>query len=190
MRVQVEYFGGATDRAQLATPDLPEIAFIGRSNVGKSSLINCLTNRRSLARTSGTPGRTRALQLFIVDERLFLVDLPGYGYAKASKETRQELHSTIENYLRSSRQLKLVTLIVDARQQASDLDLQMMSHLTSLNLPHIVVATKIDQLPKTRVKPKTQDLQRQLGLSGLLLFSSRTGQGKTDLWRAIHNALK
>lgn len=190
MPVQAEYYGGATDRSQVSTGNLPEIAFVGRSNVGKSSLINCLTSRRNLARTSKSPGRTRSLQFFIIDERLFFVDLPGYGFARVPKQLRQDWQEMVLGYLRSSAQLKLVVLVIDARHEPSAMDLQMMTWLRQRKVPHVVAATKTDYLPKTRLKPQGRELRQQLGISDLVLFSSRTGEGKPDLWRLIQNSLK
>ena len=144
--------------------DLPEIAFVGRSNVGKSSLINALTNRNKLAKTSSMPGRTRLVNYFLINDRFMLVDLPGYGFAVASKEAQKEWQTLISGYLQRSNNLKMVFVLVDIRITPSDLDKQMLESLYYYNIPFKVIATKIDKIGKTKISAQVQMIAAELGL--------------------------
>jgi GTP-binding protein len=164
---------------------LPEIAFIGRSNVGKSSIINTLLNRRNLARVASTPGKTREINFYNIDEKLYFVDLPGYGYAKVSKEKKSTWGEIIETYLYTRSQLKLVILLVDIRHAPSEDDKVMYEWILSHVVPHIVVATKADKIPRSQVNSKLQDIKTSLGiLEGMTLipYSSETKQGRDEIW--------
>jgi len=169
---------------------LAEIAFAGRSNVGKSSLLNALTMRRNLARVSGKPGRTRLLNFFKVrtDECDFiLVDLPGYGYARVSKAEQKKWGPMVEKYLSQRAQLRLVVILVDARRGPEDEELRLASYLRSHRIGFIVVATKIDKLSRTRRGGATQSITRAFGLqpSNVIPFSSLTGTGRDALLTKI-----
>ena len=144
--------------------NLPEIAFVGRSNVGKSSLINALTNRNKLAKTSSMPGRTRLVNYFLINDRFMLVDLPGYGFAVASKEAQKEWQTLISGYLQKSNNLKMVFVLVDVRIKPSDLDKQMLEYLYYYNIPFKVIATKTDKIGKTKVNAQIQMIAAELGL--------------------------
>lgn len=144
--------------------DLPEIAFVGRSNVGKSSLINALTDRNKLAKTGSMPGRTRLVNYFLVNDRFMLVDLPGYGYALASKQAQQEWQTLISGYLQKSTKLKMVFVLVDIRITPSELDKQMLEYLYFYNIPFKVIATKMDKVAKSKVQAQVQMLASELGL--------------------------
>src|SRR5215204_2496937 len=139
-----EFIKSAFDRSQWITDGLPEIAFLGRSNVGKSSLLNSLLNRKGLARTSNTPGRTQSINYFLINEEFYFVDLPGYGYAKVSKSTRADWGKMAEEYLSDHSDLILSIQLVDSRHPPSVLDAQLNEWLTLNEKPHIVVATKAD----------------------------------------------
>ena len=166
---------------------LPEIAFAGRSNVGKSSLLNKLVRRKAFARVSNTPGRTREINFFEVNKRFVLVDLPGYGYARVSKERRAEWRPLIEGYLRRSANLRGVVQLIDVRRDPTDDDLQMLDFLSELGAPTIVAVTKVDKLTKTAAAARVQDLTAALGLDAdqVIPFSAVTGAGRDDLASAI-----
>lgn len=166
----------------------PEIALSGRSNVGKSSLINKLINRRSLARTSQQPGKTQTLNFYLINDQLIFVDVPGYGYAKVSKKQRAEWGSMIETYLTEREQLKAVILIVDVRHPPTKDDVLMYDWLKHFQLPTIVVATKADKIKKSAYPRHLKTVRETLNLDPedtLLLFSAETGFGKDQLWQAI-----
>jgi GTP-binding protein len=189
---RLEFLGGqASVEGWKPTSELPEIAFSGRSNVGKSSLLNALVRRKALARVSGTPGKTREINFFRVNDAFHLVDLPGYGYARVSKAARQEWRPLIEGFLRTSAHLRGVVQLVDARHPPSTEDLRMMEFLGSLGVPTIVVATKVDKLSRAERAPKLAGLSAQLGVDDeqLIPFSARTGEGRDDLAQAVVSLL-
>jgi len=166
---------------------LPEIAFAGRSNVGKSSLLNRLVRRKAFARVSRTPGRTREINFFEVNQRFVLVDLPGYGYARISKERRAEWRPLIEGYLRQSPTLRGVVQLIDARREPSEDDLQLLDFLGEIGTPTIVAITKVDKLSSAAVTPRVRELTAALGLDEdqVIPFSATTGRGRDDLAGAI-----
>jgi GTP-binding protein len=166
---------------------LPEIAFAGRSNVGKSSLINRLVNRKKMARVSNTPGRTREINFFRVNGDFVLVDLPGYGYAQISKERRAAWRPLIEDYLRGSAHLRGVVQLLDARHDPTRDDLQMLEFLAEMEAPTIVVATKTDKLPRARVATRVRELAQAAGVSEeqVIPFSAVTGAGRVELAEAV-----
>ncbi|QRK07632.1 YihA family ribosome biogenesis GTP-binding protein [Archangium violaceum] len=177
----------------------PEVAFVGRSNVGKSSMINALTGRKKLVRVSNTPGRTRALNFFDVDVeregKRYLVrfaDLPGYGFAKVSKTERAEWQKMITTYLEKRRDLKVVVSIIDAEVGPTSDDFQTLDYLQEAKRPILVVATKIDRLPKARRKPRLNDLAEQLALprEAVLAFSATDKLGLDEVWDALLNTVK
>ncbi len=187
MRVTAARFVGAAARpGQEPRLGLPEIAFAGRSNVGKSSLLNALVGRRALARTSSTPGRTRQLNFFVVNERLGLVDLPGYGFAVGSEAERREWKPLVERYLRDRPTLRGVVVIVDARRGLEAEEIELLGYLAEVGRPAVLVATKLDKLGRGDA---TRALRRLEGVAGgavpVLGFSARTGEGRVALWRAI-----
>jgi len=166
----------------------PEIAIAGRSNVGKSSFINMLTNRKKLARSSSEPGRTRMLNYFSINNgELFLVDLPGYGYAKVTDKERDSWKGLIEFYLQQSKNLKFVFLIVDVRHEPSDLDLQLASYLNYYNIPFVLVATKADKLSKSAAKNAVAVVAKsfEVAQEDVLLVSSLTGAGRDAVLAAV-----
>jgi GTP-binding protein len=166
---------------------LPEIAFAGRSNVGKSSLLNRLVRRKAFARVSRTPGRTREINFFEVNRRFVLVDLPGYGYAQISKDRRAEWRPLIEGYLRGSPNLRGVVQLIDVRRDPSDDDLQMLDFLGDVGAPTIVAITKVDKLPPRAAAARIDELTKSLGLDAdqVIAFSAHTGAGRDDLAAAI-----
>ena len=166
---------------------LPEIAFAGRSNVGKSSLLNRLIHRKKFARVSNTPGRTREVNFFKVNGSFVLVDLPGYGYARISKEKRAEWKPLIESYLRGSSQLRGIVQLLDARHDPTNDDRQMLDFLGELGVPTIVVLTKIDKLRPSERKQRLAVLSQSLQLDDdqMIPFSATTGEGRDDLAEAM-----
>jgi GTP-binding protein len=165
----------------------PEVAFVGRSNVGKSTLLNRLLGRNGLARTSSTPGRTQAVNYFLVNRRFYFVDLPGYGYAKAGKDARREWAARVEGYFRESPP-ETVVLLVDGKVGATPLDVQAYEYLNGLGLTVIVAATKIDQITRGRWLLAVRDIRQTLGLTEtipVIPVSARSGSGIKELWGAI-----
>lgn len=166
---------------------LPEVAFGGRSNVGKSSLINQLVRRKGWARVSNTPGRTREIHFFDVNGQFALVDLPGYGYARISKERKAEWRPLIEGYLRRSAQLRGVVQLLDVRHDPTEDDWQMLDFLAEIGAPTIIAATKIDKLKRAELAARLRALGGLLGMpeEQLIPFSAVTGQGRDELAEAI-----
>jgi GTP-binding protein len=169
---------------------LPEVAFAGRSNVGKSSLLNRLIHRKKFARVSNTPGRTREVNFFKVNDKFILVDLPGYGYARISKEKRAEWKPLIENFLRSSMQLRGIVHLLDSRHDPTDDDRGMLEFLAEIEIPTIIVLTKIDKLRPSERKKRIADISANMGLEEdqVIPFSAESGEGRNELAEAI-NAL-
>ena len=184
----LEFLGPmATVEGWRPTIGLPEVAFAGRSNVGKSSLLNRLVRRKAFARVSNTPGRTREINFFKVNDQFVLVDLPGYGYARISKERKKEWLPLIEGYLGSSPALRGVVQLLDVRHPASDDDLQMLDFLAELGAPTIVVLTKIDKLRPREVPERVHEIAVSLRLEDeqLIPFSAETNQGRDELASAL-----
>ena len=167
--------------------ELPEVAFAGRSNVGKSSLLNRLVRRKAFARVSNTPGRTREINFFKVNDRFVLVDLPGYGYAKISKSRKAEWMPLIEGYLRSATALRGVVQLLDVRHPASTDDLQMLDFLADVGVPTIIVLTKIDKLRPRELPERVRELaiQLQLDEDQMIPFSATTNAGRDDLAASV-----
>jgi len=184
----VEFLGGMSEKHGWR-PDsaLPEVAFAGRSNVGKSSLLNSLVRRKSFARVSRTPGRTREINFFRVNNGFVFVDLPGYGYARVSKEKKAEWRPMIESYLRRTTQLRGIVLLLDIRREPSDDDRAMLDFLAEVGVPTIVALTKTDKLSKAGALESTAKISRALALEPeqVIPFSSVTGEGRAELLNAI-----
>jgi GTP-binding protein len=188
----LEFIGGmASVDGWRPDPSLPEVAFAGRSNVGKSSLLNRLVHRKKLARVSNTPGRTREINFFKINDAFVFVDLPGYGYARVSKERRAEWRPLIESYLRRSPQLRGIVQLLDVRHDPTADDRLMLDFLSELGVPTIVVLTKIDKLTAAQRKKRLHELSVQLGLDEeqVIVFSAVTGEGRDELAEAIDSLL-
>ncbi len=171
---------------------LPEIAFVGRSNVGKSSIINALTNRKNLAKTGATPGKTRTINFFNIDDKLYFVDLPGYGYANVSKSEKSSWGALADTYLTTRENLRLIIMLVDIRHSPSEDDKVMYQWLKESDFPHIVVASKADKITRSQVKPRQQEIRKTLGMEEnikLLSFSSMDKQGVKEVWDAIESGI-
>ncbi|PYO05036.1 MAG: YihA family ribosome biogenesis GTP-binding protein [Gemmatimonadetes bacterium] len=189
----LEFIGGMSEK-QGWRPEssLPEIAFAGRSNVGKSSLLNVLVRRKSFARVSRTPGRTREINFFRVNNAFVLVDLPGYGYARISKEQKAEWKPLIEAYLRRTTQLRGIVLLLDIRREPSDDDRAMLDFLAELEVPTIVALTKTDKLSKLAARERVAEISGALSLESdqVIPFSAVSGEGRVELLEAITDLLE
>ena len=196
MKISEAKFAGSSTRVhQKPAERLPEFAFIGRSNVGKSSLINMLTGNRKLAKTSATPGKTKLVNHFRINGQWYLVALPGYGYAKMPLKERQELQEVIRNYLNFSEELRLLFVLVDVRHDVQKVDLDFMNELVDNEIPFAIIFTKGDKLgPVARQKQidayKNTLLQGWAGLPECLASSAETGLGKDEILDFIDNILK
>ena len=184
--VNLETVCGITSK--LPDNTLPEIAFAGKSNVGKSSLINALMNRKSYARISAKPGKTQTINFYNVNEEMYIVDLPGYGYAKVSKEVAAKWGPMIENYLHTSKQLRLVFLLIDLRHKPTANDVQMYRWILSNGFSPVIVATKADKLKRSQIKKQLELLKTTLKvIEGvpIIPFSAVTKQGRDEIWELI-----
>ncbi|WP_125547400.1 ribosome biogenesis GTP-binding protein YihA/YsxC [Levilactobacillus lindianensis] len=184
----VELVMSAVDPAQYPTTGYPEIAFVGRSNVGKSSLTNVLINRRSYARTSSQPGKTQTLNFYNVEDQLYFVDVPGYGYAKVSKAAREKWGHMIETYLTQRDQLRGVVSLVDARHEPTEADVQMYQWLAYYGLPTLIVATKSDKIARGKWNQTVSQIKKSLNLpntDNIVMFSAPKKIGQDAIWQWI-----
>ena len=166
----------------------PEIAFAGKSNVGKSSLINVLMNRKSLARTSAQPGKTQTINFYNINDELYFTDLPGYGYARVSRETKEKWGRMIERYLRSSKQLRAVFLLIDIRHEPSQNDVEMYRWIADNGYEPIVIATKLDKINRSQTAKNLRVIRDKLKVREgikIIPFSAQTRQGREELWEEI-----
>ena len=178
--------------SKLPDNDLPEIAFAGKSNVGKSSLINGLLNRKSLARTSAQPGKTQTINFYNVNKNLYFVDLPGYGYAKVSVEIRAKWGKMIERYLHGSPQLKKVFLLIDIRHVPSENDCMMYDWIVDNGYEPVIICTKVDKITRSQVQKNLKLIREKLDLvpgTTMIPFSAQTKQGRDEIWNLIEETL-
>jgi GTP-binding protein len=194
--LSAEFIKSATEPAHYPEGIFPEVAFVGRSNVGKSSLINTLVRQKNLAKTSNTPGRTQLVNFFLINGRYAFVDLPGYGFARVPEATRRKWGPMVETYLKERSSLRLVILIMDIRRDPATGDLDLLKWLNLYRIPVLQVLTKIDKLSKNQVQQRARAIGKMLaegadGQSGAgletptVLFSAKTGEGKDALWSII-----
>lgn len=184
--INLETVCGITSK--LPDNQLPEIAFAGKSNVGKSSLINALMNRKSYARISATPGKTQTINFYNINERLYLVDLPGYGYAKVSEKEKKEWGRLVERYLHGSKQLKAVFLLIDIRHDPSANDRIMYEWITAQGYKPVIIATKLDKIKRSQTAKQLKAVKQGLGLTSgtaVIPFSAVTKQGKDEIWDRV-----
>lgn len=184
--LSLETVCGITSR--LPENSCPEVAFAGKSNVGKSSLINALVNRKSFARTSSEPGKTQTINFYNVNNEVYLVDLPGYGYARTSMETREKWGKMIEKYLHTSQMLKHVFLLVDIRHEPSANDVNMYDWIKYQGFTPVVIATKADKLNRSQIPKQVKLVRETLGMGKeeiLIPFSAETKQGRDEIWNII-----
>jgi GTP-binding protein len=190
-QMEVTFLKSAFKEIQYPPDDRPEIAFAGRSNVGKSTLINVLLNRKNMAKTGSTPGRTRALNFFAVGTGLYFVDLPGYGYAKVPQEERKAWGVMVETYLRKRPNLKAVVVILDIRRDPASGDLNLLQWLRDYGKEPLIVLTKSDKLSKQQSLAHANLIRQQIegvSVSVPIVFSSKTREGKDEIWKRIFSA--
>ena len=188
--VELEIVCGVTSK--LPDTDKPEVAFAGKSNVGKSSLINGLMNRKSLARTSSQPGKTQTINYYNINQAMYLVDLPGYGYAKVSVKEKEKWGRMVENYLHSSRQLKAVFLLIDIRHEPSANDKQMYEWVAYQGYDPIIIATTLDKIKRSQVPKHLKMIKEGLKLkpqTPILPYSALTKQGREEIWNFMDQLL-
>jgi GTP-binding protein len=179
------FLKSAFDESQYPPPDRPEVAFAGRSNVGKSSLLNALVNRKNLARTSSTPGRTQALNFFRVNDRFTFVDLPGYGYARVSREVKRSWRGMVEAYIKNRPNLKAVVVIVDVRRDLEEDDRSLMEWLKQEGKNVLPILTKVDKLTRKERDARVREMEREISeivSQEPILFSAKTGEGRKEIW--------
>ena len=189
--VELEKVCGVT--SVIPDNDKPEIAFAGKSNVGKSSLINALMNRKSLARTSSQPGKTQTINFYNINDELYYVDLPGYGYASVSKEVKAKWGKLIERYLRNSKQLQCVFLLVDIRHAPSTNDVEMYEWILANGFYPIIIATKLDKIKRSQVQKNLKIINEKLNVEPgtiIIPFSAQTKQGRDEIWDIIDQITK
>ena len=187
---ELETVCGITSR--LPENELPEFAFAGKSNVGKSSLINALMNRKSLARTSSQPGKTQTINFYLINQNMYYVDLPGYGYAKVSVEVKAKWGKMIERYLRSSKALKCVFLLIDIRHEPSANDRMMYYWIVENGYHPVIIATKLDKIKRSQTAKQVKLIRDTLGMGkdGVLIpFSAETKQGREEIWAYLEGYL-
>lgn len=190
-KVELETVCGVT--STLPENEHPEFAFAGKSNVGKSSLINALMNRKSFARTSSQPGKTQTINFYHINDELYYVDLPGYGYAKVSVEVKAKWGKMIERYLKKSPMLKCVFLLIDIRHEPSDNDKLMYDWILSNGYHPIIIATKMDKLKRSQIQKHVKMLRQGLGMEKdaiIIPFSAETKQGREEIWGLIERMMK
>ena len=188
--LSAEFAVSATGLKQVPHDRRPQIAFAGRSNVGKSSVINALLHRKNLVKTSTTPGKTQLINFFIINEEFYFVDLPGYGYARVPHSVTDAWGPMIEGYLKDNPQLRAVVVLFDVRRVPDERDVRLMEWLRQYNIPAIYAVTKADKLNRQEAERARQNIFSRLELSGpLILTSAKKGQGIKDLWGAIGKLL-
>lgn len=184
-----EFIKSAPDASHYPSETLPEIAFLGRSNVGKSSLINSLLNRKGLARTSNTPGRTQLINFFSVNDRFRFVDLPGYGFARVPLEIKRQWGAMVTDYLANRRTLVLSIHIVDSRHDPTRQDIELREWLGYNAKPHLTIATKADKLSRNELRRNIGRIKQLLGDDDVVTYSAVTGDGRDGVWKRIEEAV-
>jgi len=191
--MDISFLKSAFDESHYPPPDKPEIAFAGRSNVGKSSLLNVLVNRKRIARTSSTPGRTQAINFFKMDkERIYLVDLPGYGFARVPPKVKASWGNMVETYLRKRSNLKAVVVVLDIRRDLSEGDIDLLNWLSKYKITSIPVLTKSDKLSRQKSMARARQIGKELDKlspSSPTIFSAKTREGKDKIWEKIEKAI-
>jgi GTP-binding protein len=184
-----EFVKSAFEKKHWTTDGFPEVAFLGRSNVGKSSLLNSLVQRKALARTSNTPGRTQSINFFLINQAFYFVDLPGYGYAKVSKSMRADWGKMAEEYLSERTSLVLAIQLVDVRHEPTDLDRQLNEWLAENGLKFVVAATKADKISANQLNKQLNVIGKTMSGGTVIPYSSVTGRGRDDLLNEISRSI-
>lgn len=189
--INFKFIKSASKPADFIVDELPQIAVVGRSNVGKSSLINMLANNKNMAKTSSLPGRTRLVNYFEVNKEFYLVDLPGYGFAKASKEQKSTWDGVLDNYFNNTHNLKLVLVLIDSRHLPTDLDVMMINYLVDMDIPYQIVLTKIDKLSKSDLNNNIRKISDYIRHSKDVMISTSADKkkGVEDIAKAIEEAI-
>jgi len=186
--IQADFVISAVSEHDFPREGIPEVVFAGRSNVGKSSLINRIAGKANLARTSATPGKTQSINFYRVNGKFFFVDLPGFGYAKAAKAAVQRWKQFIEQYFHNRSTIALVIQLVDSRMPPTELDLRLSGWLTKLSLPYMLVATKSDKLSNNQRGASTRIISNSLGGQSVVMSSAQTGAGCKEIWKRVLEA--
>lgn len=189
--INFKFIKSAAKPNEFIYDELPQIAVVGRSNVGKSSLINMLANNKKMAKTSSTPGRTRLVNYFEIDKKLYLVDLPGYGFALASKEIKKKWDKVLDDYFNNTHNLKLVLMLIDSRHLPSELDIMMLNYLIDLNIPYQIVLTKIDKLSKRQLNKNIEQISNYIRHNKNMFVATSADKkiGVDKLEEVISNAI-
>lgn len=185
-----EFVTSAVKKTGYPASNLPEIAFAGRSNVGKSSFINKFLNRKNLVKVSKTQGKTRLINFFKINNEFMMVDLPGYGFANVSKSEQMSWGKMIEDYLNSREQLKAVFLLMDVRHEPSKDDIMMFNYIVERGFEPIVIVTKVDKLAKTKIQPRVEEFKEMLDIETVYPFSSQSGYGRDELLELVEEILE
>ncbi|MCX5887075.1 MAG: ribosome biogenesis GTP-binding protein YihA/YsxC [Proteobacteria bacterium] len=190
--ISAEFVKSTVTRKDYPGEPLPEVAFAGRSNVGKSSLINTLLNKKNLARISSTPGRTQTINFFRINQKFFFVDLPGYGFAHVPMEVKKKWKPMVEEFLSGDSRLKLVILIIDVRRDPNPEDATLLEWFRHYSLPFLVVMTKVDKVSRNEAGKQKQNLKNFFGLTEeeIIPFSAVTGEGRNEIWKKIESAIE
>lgn len=185
-----EFIKSAFEKRHWVSGGLPEIAFLGRSNVGKSSLINSLLQRKGLAKASNTPGRTQSVNFFLINESFNFADLPGYGFARVSRSKRSDWGKMAEDYLADRRELVLSIQLIDARHEPTMLDRQLNEWLNFYQKPYVIAATKADKISNNLLTTRLRSISQLFSGSKVIACSAQTGKGREELWAVILEAVK
>lgn len=189
--INFKFVKSASKPQDFICDELPQVAIVGRSNVGKSSLINMLANNKKMAKTSSTPGRTRLVNYFNIDNKVYLVDLPGYGFAEASKSIKQEWDRVLDDYFNNTHNLKLVLLLIDCRHLPSQLDMMMLNYLVELDIPYQIILTKADKLSKSQLTKNINEISNHIRHNKDMFISTSADKkmGAEQIALAIENAI-
>lgn len=190
--INFKFVKSASKPSEFIVDELPQVAIVGRSNVGKSSLINMLANNKKMAKTSSTPGRTRLVNYFDIDGKVYLVDLPGYGFAQASKSIKKEWDRVLDDYFNNTHNLKLVLLLIDSRHLPSELDVMMLNYLVELNIPYQIILTKTDKLSRNELNKNINDISNHIRHNKSMFIATSADKkiGCEQIAESISNAIE
>ncbi len=186
---KVELVKTVFDKKELLFDKRKKVVFAGRSNVGKSTLINTMLNRKKLAKTSSTPGKTRSINYYLINDKFYFVDLPGYGYAKVSKKEKEKWNNLLKEFFYFEKYVILLSLTLDSKVGITEYDTRMLSTAAYFKIPTLIIANKIDKIKKSMIEKRVNEIERELEIP-VLPFSSKDGRGKRELWHTIENSLQ